>query len=103
VRSLRPARRRVDAGHLGETHRERDRGASGSSRAAAGHAARLYGLDRLKVTGRSYLGTPATAPTDTDLSNGSISLYLDETNSTLKVRVKFANGTTLKTATIALA
>mgnify|MGYP003346854737 CR=1 FL=1 len=38
-----------------------------------------------------------------DLSSGSISFYLDEANNALKVRVKYASGTTLKAGTIALA
>jgi hypothetical protein len=52
--------------------------------------------------GRMYVTTPASAPTDGDLKASSISMYLDEVGNNLKVRVKYANGTTLKTATIAL-
>jgi hypothetical protein len=44
---------------------------------------------------------PNAAPADGGLTNGSISLYLDEAGNNLKVRVKYSNGT-LKTATIAL-
>jgi len=62
----------------------------------------LFGEGRLKVTGRSYLGAPSSAPADADLANGSISFYLDQANQKLKVRVRHGNGT-LKTATIALA
>ena len=64
----------------------------------------VYARGRLKVTDRSYLATPATAPNDIDLNNGSISFYLTEgTNKqTLNVRVKTSGGA-LKTATIALA
>ena len=66
---------------------------------AAGMA--LYGSGRLKVTGRSYLGTPNSVPVAADLNNGSISFYLDQAANNLKVRVKYSTGV-LKTATIAL-
>jgi hypothetical protein len=72
----------------------------GQTSSPAGYA--LYGQGRLKVAGRSFLATPNSAPADADLNVGSISLYLDETNSKLKVRVKYSTGV-LKTATIALA
>ena len=62
----------------------------------------VFAAGRFKATGRTYLGAPSTAPTDTDLNAGSVSLYLDQTNNALKVRVKYTTGT-LKTATIALA
>jgi hypothetical protein len=74
-------------------------GVYGQTNSPGGYA--LYGQGRLKVTGRSYLGTPKSAPADADLNLASISLYLDETNSKLKVRVKYSTGV-LKTATIAL-
>jgi len=89
-------------------------GVVGAAMAASGTTTGVYGYSaspagfavvsdgRLKVNGRSYLAAPATGPADTDLSNGSVSLYLDETNNTLKVRVKYSGGT-LKTATITLA
>lgn len=51
---------------------------------------------------RLISGAPATAPTDANLMAASVSMYLDEAGNNLKVRVKYANGTTLKTATIAL-
>jgi hypothetical protein len=44
---------------------------------------------------------PSSAPTDGNLTNSSISFYVDEIGNNLKVRVKYSNGT-LKTATIAL-
>jgi hypothetical protein len=65
-----------------------------------GYAVRAVG--RLKSTGRTFLGTPTTAPADTDLDQGVISFHLDEATNTLKVRVKYSNGT-LKTGSIALA
>lgn len=58
--------------------------------------------DALNIQGRQYLGSPNSAPTDSDLFNGSISLYLDEAGNNLKVRVKYSDGTTLKTGSIAL-
>jgi len=61
----------------------------------------LFGTGRMKVTGRSYQGTPNSAPNDADLNNGMISFYLDQANNALKVRVKYSTGT-LKTATINL-
>jgi hypothetical protein len=75
-------------------------GVCGQTSSPGGYS--LYGQGRLKVAGRSYLGTPDSAPADGDLNLGSISFYLDETNSKLKVRVKYSTGV-LKTATIALA
>ncbi|SRR5260370_2922873 len=45
--------------------------------------------------------TPAVAPTDANLTNSSISFYLDEAGNNLKVRVKYSSGT-LKTATVVL-
>ncbi len=48
------------------------------------------------------LGAPASAPTDGNLNASNISFYLDEVGNTLKIRVKYSNGTTLKTGTIAL-
>lgn len=51
---------------------------------------------------RMISGAPATAPTDANLMASSVSFYLDEAGANLKVRVKYANGSTLKTATIAL-
>ena len=62
----------------------------------------LYGSGALKATGRAYLGAPNSAPDSANLSNGSISFYLDQTNNRLKVRVKYSTGT-IKTATITLA
>ena len=76
-------------------------GVYGTSLSASGYA--VYSNGRFKATGRTYLGAPATAPADADLNAGSVSLWLDETNNALKVRVKYANGTTLKAGTIALA
>lgn len=44
---------------------------------------------------------PASAPSDGDLTNGTIQYYLDEGGNNLKVRVKYSNGT-LKTGTVSL-
>jgi hypothetical protein len=51
---------------------------------------------------RIFQGAPASAPTDAHLAASTIHFYLDEAGANLKVRVKYADGTTLKTATIAL-
>jgi len=48
------------------------------------------------IAGRLAYGVPATAPTDADLSAGQVSAYLDETTHKLLFRVKYADGTTLK-------
>ena len=77
-------------------------GVYGSNTATTGAAGMaLYGNGRLKVTGRSYLGTPNSVPLAADLDNGSISFYLDQKNNKLKVRVKYPTGV-MKTAIIAL-
>jgi len=52
----------------------------------------LFGEGRLKVTGRSYLAAPASAPNDAHLNNESISFYLDQSANQLKVRVKYSGG-----------
>lgn len=51
---------------------------------------------------RFFQPTPASAPTDGDLGASMVSFYLDESGNNLKVRAKYANGTTLKTGTLAL-
>lgn len=61
----------------------------------------VYAAGRLKVTGRSYLSAPGSAPSDADLDNGSVSFFLNEATNKLKVRVRYSNGT-LRTATIGL-
>lgn len=53
--------------------------------------------------GRIALAAPASAPTDAHLAASQISFYLDEVGHNLLVRAKYADGTTLKLATIALA
>lgn len=81
---------------------------SGSERARITPA----GLVGIGITGPNFilhtsaaavaLGAPASAPTDGNLNASNISFYLDESLNNLKIRVKYSNGTTLKTATIAL-
>ena len=53
--------------------------------------------------GRVNIKTPATAPTDGNLMAASISFYLNEAGNELKARVKYADGTTYKTFTAAIA
>lgn len=62
----------------------------GDAGATGGYA--VWAEGRLKATGRTFLGTPATAPADSDLNLGSISFYLDPKDAKLKVRVKYPNG-----------
>lgn len=52
--------------------------------------------------GRFACAAPASAPTDAHLAASQISFYLDEGGNKLHVRVKYADGTTLKTGEIAL-
>lgn len=61
----------------------------------------VFAAGRLKVTGRSYLAAPGSAPSDADLDNGSVSFFLNEATDKLKVRVRYSNGT-FRTATIGL-
>lgn len=44
----------------------------------------------------------ASAPTDADVPTGRGIFYLDEVGNNLKARVRYADGVTLKTATVAL-
>jgi hypothetical protein len=53
--------------------------------------------------GRVIINAPASAPTDADLPASSISFYLDEAGNNLKVRATYADGTTRKTGTLAVA
>jgi hypothetical protein len=49
------------------------------------------------------LGAPASEPASADLNASNISFWVDEGNNKLKVKVKYSNGTTVRTATIDLA
>lgn len=72
-----------------------------ATQSGAGNNVRRF-LGDLSVSGRSYIGTAATAPTDANIGTSQISMYLDEAGNNLKIRVRYSNGTTLKTATVAL-
>ncbi len=50
-----------------------------------------------------YIPAPAAAPTDGNLHASSIAWYLNEAGSLIHARVKYADGTTLKTTTVGLA
>ncbi len=52
--------------------------------------------------GRLIVSAPNSAPNDANLSATQISFYMDESGNNLKVRVRYSNGTTLKTGTLAL-
>lgn len=56
----------------------------------------------LKWDGRVFQAAPNSAPTDGDLQAGEITFYLDESGNNLIVRVKYSDGTTLKSGTVAL-
>lgn len=82
-------------------------GGGGALRLGAGGASApdviLYrqAANVLKTDDRVIQGSPNSAPTDADLDNGTISLYLDQAGNALKVRAKYSDGT-LKTGTVAL-
>ena len=57
--------------------------------------------DECLFAGRNYQGAPATAPTDANIGNGQISIYLDEAGNNLKIRVRKSDGT-YKTVTVAM-
>ncbi len=59
-------------------------------------------LDYNVFKGRTVQATPNSAPNDAELVAGSASLYVDETTHKLMVRVKYADGTTMKTGEVAL-
>jgi hypothetical protein len=44
-----------------------------------------------------------SAPADADVPTGGIVMWLDESTNKLTFRVRYSNGTTLKTGTVALA
>jgi len=83
--------------------RIRDLKGATNSRITNGHGVWQEGTgDENQLAGRTYQATPATAPTDGNIGAAQISFYLDEAGNNLKVRVKYSNGTTLKTGTVAL-
>lgn len=51
---------------------------------------------------RVWLGAPASAPADSFIPAGSVEVHLDEVGNNLKFRVRYSDGTTLKTGTVAL-
>lgn len=58
-------------------------------------------LFKLHVNGRVAQGVPITAPLDDSLSNGQMSIYLNENANLLLFRVKYSDGS-LKLGTVAL-
>jgi hypothetical protein len=82
------------------THASRSADLTFSTVAAAGS---LTERMRLKSDGRLMVTTPNAAPTDADIAASQVTLYLDETANKLHFRVKYADGTTLKTGEVALA
>jgi hypothetical protein len=57
----------------------------------------------VKYDGRLFLTVPNSAPTDADLLASQVTFYLVEGSNTLQARVKYSDGTTLKSLTVALA
>lgn len=53
-------------------------------------------------TKRLFAGVPTTAPADANLIAGQVSFWVDEAANTLTVKVKYSNGTTVKSGTVAL-
>lgn len=58
--------------------------------------------DKNWLYGRTFQAAPASAPTDGNLAAAQITFYLDESGNNLKIRVRYSDGTTLKTGTVAL-
>ena len=54
-----------------------------------------------ELRGRVRQAAPGTAPADADLWNNSVSIWLDQANNNLVVKVKYSNGT-VKSGTVAL-
>lgn len=72
----------------------------GTTGAAAGVAAYTTGMIDLIVRVRQ--AAPNTTPSDGIINAGQISFYLDESTHKLKVKAKYANGTTVKIGEVAL-
>jgi hypothetical protein len=81
------------------THASRSADLAFSTVASAGSLTERL---RLKSDGRLMVTTPNAAPTDADIAASQVTLYLDETANKLHFRVKYADGTTLKTGEVAL-
>lgn len=66
----------------------------------AGDTADLF---KFLVDGRGVFAAPNSAVADADLQASSLSFYLNEAGNTVVVKAKYADGTTIKTGTIAIA
>ena len=73
------------------------------------YAADFGGTDREFLRGwsdgtnaRVALAAPASAPTDANLAASQVSAILDESGHTLNFRVRYSDGTTLKSGSVAL-
>lgn len=61
----------------------------------------VFSSGRFKATGRSFLKTPNSTPSNADLDNESISFFLDQRANLLRVRVKYGDGS-IRNGSIAL-
>jgi hypothetical protein len=59
--------------------------------------------DKSRFDGRVIMNAPSSAIADADLPASSLSFYLNEGGNTVTVKAKYADGTTIKTGTIAIA
>ena len=57
---------------------------------------------KLWLNGRTFINIPNSAPTDADLNANQVTAYLDEANNKLMWRVKYTDGTTMKSGEIIL-
>jgi hypothetical protein len=51
---------------------------------------------------RVFIESPNSVPVDADLNASSLTMYLNEATNTLHIRIKYSDGVTLKTGSVAL-
>jgi hypothetical protein len=57
----------------------------------------------ITITGLTILGVVAAAPADGDLAAGQCAVWVDESGNNLNFKVKYSDGITIKSGSIALA
>lgn len=62
----------------------------------------VTGIGAVVFGDRQYLNAPNSAPTDGNIPTSAVSWYLDESGNNILVRVRYSDGITLKTGTVAL-